>query len=51
MCVCVGVGSGGGVWGVCVCVCVESEVGSKTGSNLPRISKCIQESMGRGKER
>ena len=37
--------------GGCVCVCVESEVGSKTGSNLPRISKCIQESMGRGKER
>ena len=29
-----------------MCVCVESEVGSKTGSNLPRISKCIQESMG-----
>ena len=25
---------------------VELEVGSTTGSNLPRISKCIQESMG-----
>ena len=42
MCVCVRVCGVGRLWGY---------VESKTGSNLPRISKCIQESMGRGKER
>ena len=37
---------GGGVVGVWGEGGVELEVGSTTGSNLPRISKCIQESMG-----